>query len=145
MRELYTGTLENYFDMMERMAWRIPAGSTSNCSTHYDIGAVAMTSNDTPICIIFSKHDKRCFVTPVRTYADGTSYSNYGTPTVDLRAVDAVEKFNHDIIDSRQYGCKLGTIRKMIVKDGRIFEFDVELGVLDKVIKTDGQVIDLNV
>ena len=143
MRKSYEGILENYFAMMDSMDWKIPAGSNSNCCDHYDISAVAETDNGARVCVIITHHDGGYFVTPVRTYEDGTSESNYGTPTVDKKPIDAVEKFNRDILDSRQYGCKLGIIAKMIVKIGKVFEFSKEDGKLERVINPDGQVIEV--
>ena len=142
MRELYNGTLEDYFRMMESMDWKIPVGDTSNCCDHYDISAVAETNNHAVVAIIISKHTDRQFVTPVLTYEDGTSYANYGTPTSDTRALEAIERFNNDIIASREYGCKLG-IHKVLTKTNKLFEFSTEDGQIDRITDPSGHVFEI--
>lgn len=117
-RKTATGTLEEYYNLMDSIDWKSPAGMTSNCCSHYDIIGVAETDTHQVVALIYSEYTTRNFVTPIYTYDDGTSEGNYGTPTSGVSLLDAIKNFNKDILDSRQYGSKLGIITNIIMRNG---------------------------
>lgn len=111
-------SLEKYQEIISELDWNIPVGSTSNCSTHYSIGGVAETTTGDIISIITGNFSGYFSMTPCRTYADGVAEGNYGTPTLGNDIRHCLDKFNKDVFDSQKYGCRLGQITRVLLKDG---------------------------
>lgn len=132
MMKRYNGTLEEMFQMMESMDWKIPAGDTSNRRDHYNISAVAETDDDDVVAIIATHRAGRYIITPILIYEDGTARNNYGEPTKGKSMVSAIENFNIIVAINRKYGSKIGTIHRIINEMGDIVFFNPISGYVEK-------------
>lgn len=123
-RRIFSGTLEDLQDLMERNSWYLPAKDGGYKEVEY----IAETETCDVVAVLYRKDflGYPVIATPATVTTDGIIYENYGTPAGGKDIEGAITRFNHNIFGSQQYGCKYGQIVRMIDKEGdtsEIFTF----------------------
>ena len=127
--------MNNILNNLEKDGFRINAGSTSNCTSEYNVEAVGETVSGVNILILSSVWNGRHAFTPTE-FTQGkeqytyTALSNFGTPQVSRLAdkrealEDAIKRFNYDVepCESLSFS-RLERIAKIVTKDGEEISF----------------------
>ena len=128
--------MTNVLNNLEKDGFMINAGSTSNCTSEYNVEAVAETVSGRQLLILMSKWNGRWATTPIEfTQSRGDKYkyvalSNFGTPQVSSiqNEMDALEdnirRFNYEVepCESLSFS-RLERIAKIVTKDGEEIRF----------------------
>lgn len=121
-------TIEEAVESMKLYNWKMLAGSTSNCQTHYDVVGIGETVDGLIVAILDGTYQGRIFMAPsemVVTCGGPLAMGNYGTPQTASSIEDAVKSFNNDY-DRKNCNwdiCRVRPIDKITWKDGRTVEY----------------------